>query len=272
MNPDTIIVEEEEFWRRISADEKCEVSFSAKAGSLKKEFQMLSHVFSKIIERRSGSYDHLTKHRAALMAVIWTQQQVDWATYVHRRISELIVKEKTNTTATVKGIFKFKKTFGLVVRHLLSCLAISLREKVFVHSTQRFFITEEENKALNIAKKAHEAELRKAGVEKKPTIKRKAVISPTLKKTTKKGKKTQPTLLRDSETVGSTTTPPKSVDVEGEVNQEVSEHIVAEKVVEKKVDEIVEKEKAVEKVDQAVVSAEKEVFDIEEVAKTSEII
>ncbi|GAB2294342.1 hypothetical protein Dimus_038294 [Dionaea muscipula] len=82
--------------------------------------------------------------------------------------------------------------------------------------------------------------------------KRRAAVSPKPKKAAKKGKKAVPTtLLKDSETVGSTTTPPRAAEIEGEVNQE--------KVVEKEADK------------SADVSG-KEVSDVGEVAKTSEII
>ncbi|GAB2294248.1 hypothetical protein Dimus_038288 [Dionaea muscipula] len=103
--------------------------------------------------------------------------------------------------------------------------------------------------------------------------KKRAVISPKPKKAVKKGKKAAAkTLLKDSETVGSTTTPPKDADVEGEVNQDkemekaVDDAVVSEKVETENVEKILGDERLSEKV------SEVEVPTADKVLKSTEII
>ncbi|GAB2295096.1 hypothetical protein Dimus_029274 [Dionaea muscipula] len=129
--------------------------------------------------------------------------------------SDLIVKEKISTNVPVRGIFVIKKTFGL-------------------------------KKLIDLERKRIEKEFSKSeGESLVKGGKKKASPSPKPKKAAKKVKKVAvKTLLRDSETVGSTSTPPKDAEVEGEVNQ--SKEIEKVDVVVET--EVVEKDLAVESI------------------------
>ncbi|GAB2302421.1 hypothetical protein Dimus_036432, partial [Dionaea muscipula] len=168
-DPDTIVVEEADFWKVIATDEESDINFSGKVNNLRKEFQLLCHIFGKIVEGR---------------------------------ISDLIVKEKTSVSISVKEIFIFKKTFGLVISHLLACCGIPLKELVIMHPSKRMYVTKVEKKEIEAERKKIEKEQSKSeGEQQAKGVKRRAVVSPKQKKQAKRGKKaTPPTLLKDSET------------------------------------------------------------------------
>ncbi|GAB2285684.1 hypothetical protein Dimus_039718 [Dionaea muscipula] len=141
--------DEAEFWRIIAKKEDSPVNFSGKTNLLKDEFHLLANILSKIVECRSGSHYALTRPRAQLMYAIWNNIPVNWALFVFRKIADQVGKEtKDRLTAEnpPKGIFHSKKTFGIIVSHMLSLMGIHMKETIPVHYLKRLFGKTEEGR------------------------------------------------------------------------------------------------------------------------------
>ncbi|GAB2288601.1 hypothetical protein Dimus_022925, partial [Dionaea muscipula] len=135
---------------------------------------------------------------AQLMYAIWENKPVNWALYVFHRIADQVNKEakaRLIVEEPPKGIFHIKKTFGIIVSHLLSLMGVQLKETIVVHPSKRLFGKVEDTK------------------------KRKTSTSPVVEK---KEKKRVRKLVMSSPSVASSTGPAKGNSAE-EVRSSIGE-------------------------------------------------